>query len=369
MKNYIIAFFAALLCLAACAEKPTQIVTPDPPTLGTPGKRDYVWTVDTLYYPYGEQTSMESIWGSSATNVYAAGHEASGSSASMWKYDGKSWQKVGLNTQHGGVIEGPFDLHSVQGFDSTTIYAVGSRLYQTFSQTFPFMLDSSFIIKFDGKQWREEQLPARAEDLTCLTCDSKQNIWCGGYRGSIYHFDGLRWSLDTSAKKYTNEVYTNIGIRSIGVTAGQTMAMAMIFTISESSRILMSLILTDSGWAQSDSFVVENGKEKFGPFMWTSPSNQLYSSGSFGMYQYDGKSWNHFFQSDFGIWRVFGLRNEHIFAVGNYCSVFHFNGRDWSKISIPSPDPTLCLYGVWCTENEVFIVGHDDARSYVFHGK
>ena len=77
----------------------------DPPK----NPRDYVWTVDTLAYPGSIQTHMRSIWGSSVSDVYVAGFNASGG-GNMYHYDGEVWEVVGLHVSRGGNMTKAIDL-------------------------------------------------------------------------------------------------------------------------------------------------------------------------------------------------------------------------------------------------------------------
>ena len=60
-KTYlaILLFFSSLFILlnfSSCDDGPTE------PNV-EPGRRDYTWVADTLKVPYGEFTSLRSIWG------------------------------------------------------------------------------------------------------------------------------------------------------------------------------------------------------------------------------------------------------------------------------------------------------------------
>ncbi len=51
--------------------------TTEPPAEEGPktGKRDYVWSSDTLLYPNSFQTTMRSIYGTASNNDYIVGHK------------------------------------------------------------------------------------------------------------------------------------------------------------------------------------------------------------------------------------------------------------------------------------------------------
>lgn len=148
MKNLTGSIFILIIASVSfhCSEQPPEPKNND----FIPGKRDYIWTIDTLQYHPGGQTLLTSLRGSSSTNVYAVSHDAHAGNATMWHFNGEKWDIVGLLPAYGGQIEGPYDLQAIYGFDSTNIYACGNRIYQTFSSSPPYFLDSTFIIHFDG---------------------------------------------------------------------------------------------------------------------------------------------------------------------------------------------------------------------------
>ncbi|MBI5217140.1 MAG: hypothetical protein HY960_15395, partial [Ignavibacteriae bacterium] len=146
----VILLIILILVSFSCEEDETQ-----PDETPKPGKRDYTWTVDTLAYPGSFQTLMQDIWASSPTDVYVVGHNDQ-NRGQMYHFNGVQWSPVKLLViEGGGVTTGPIDLGAIYGFAANDIYAVGERIYQNPSPP-PNFLDSSLIIHFDGRQWKEE---------------------------------------------------------------------------------------------------------------------------------------------------------------------------------------------------------------------
>ncbi len=79
---------AVLACLSSCKKNPVGPIEPKDP-------RTYTWTIDTLAYPGSYQTIMQSIWGSSPSDVYVVGHN-DGGYGKMYHFDGKMWTPVVL---------------------------------------------------------------------------------------------------------------------------------------------------------------------------------------------------------------------------------------------------------------------------------
>lgn len=95
MKNYSLVFLSvvtvASLTFYSCKE---SITNPEP----QPGRRDYVWTVDTLNYP---NAPLYRLWANSPTDVWATSPGESGKNINH--YDGQKWSSYsvsGMNTPH-----------------------------------------------------------------------------------------------------------------------------------------------------------------------------------------------------------------------------------------------------------------------------
>ncbi len=57
-----------------------------------------------------------------------------------------------------------------------------------------------------------------------------------------------------------------------------------------------------------------------------------------------------------------------MFNINGFGGVRHFNGTDWYSYSLFETFPFRLLHG-WTDGKEVFIVGNDDIRSVILHGK
>ncbi|MFA4922585.1 MAG: hypothetical protein WC557_00135 [Ignavibacteriaceae bacterium] len=152
------------------------------PEQDIPGRRDYVWTVDTLKANPGDLFYMFSLWGSSPTDIWAVG-SADASDLSMWHYDGVSWTR--------NITRLSSSLMSVHGFAKNDVWASSSP---------------GGIYHFDGQQWSlsyANNIPGTHPGLDNIWGDSQSNIYAvgsidtvgGGYSGEIVHFDGSAWDI------------------------------------------------------------------------------------------------------------------------------------------------------------------------------
>jgi photosystem II stability/assembly factor-like uncharacterized protein len=98
-----------------------------------------------------------------------------------------------------------------------------------------------------------------------------------------------------------------------------------------------------------------------GKSVWgTSPTN-VYAVGSNSpFYQpilhYDGRTWLEIDTgSTEGLFDIWGLSEDYVFAVGDNGTILHYDGNTWSAMSSGSNED---LYGVWgSSQNDVFAVG------------
>jgi hypothetical protein len=92
-----------------------------------PGRRDYIWTVDTLNYPFA---TLYRIWGSSPNDVWAI--SPGDWDKSITHFDGNEWVSYG--------VSGMNTPHSIYGFASNLVY-IGTY--------------GGGIWKFDGNNWNQ----------------------------------------------------------------------------------------------------------------------------------------------------------------------------------------------------------------------
>jgi hypothetical protein len=364
-QKFVTIYLLAIIFLnLSCKEKPTEQTKED----FKPSKRDYTWTVDTLFYVLGGQVLLQSIWGSSPSNVYAVGHDAHGGIATMWHYDGKKWATVKLIPPYGGNIPGPFDLKAIYGFDSTNIYAVGSRIYQTFSTKPPYFLDSSFIIHFDGKVWNEINIKRSKGELTKINASSSLNIWCSGNPDYIYNFNGIEWKLD-SIPFYNKDsiAYTMNNSAILISSTGNPITISQIHNNNNGSFEYKFYKKNNSHWQAIDSFtnidVPKWGINTLGK----DNDGNIYSGGD-AIYQLRGDSWSQLFHPQYPIVKLWGTSKTNIFALSILGFVYHFNGIDWAELAIPS-NKNIDFHGVWGTNDEIFLSASDGNKTYMFHGK
>jgi hypothetical protein len=172
MKFLILVFFVstALLLLNNCdSTEPVDDLKP--------GRRDYVWTVDTI--PVANAV-MKDMWGSSPTDIWICG-DADDRRQSLWHYDGTN-------------------------FTPYNEYILSATSFCGFSQNNIWMATSTgWIWHYDGLSWKKDTvltLEGYNDVVIQQLCGTAQNnIYATGmanslddYRGVIARYDGNKWT-------------------------------------------------------------------------------------------------------------------------------------------------------------------------------
>ncbi|MFA4922586.1 MAG: hypothetical protein WC557_00140 [Ignavibacteriaceae bacterium] len=114
------------------------------PEQNIPGRRDYVWTVDTLNYPYN---TIIRIWGSSPTDVWAVS-PGGDLDKTIFHFDGNRWTTDGISR--------PISPSAIWGFASDNIFIGGmnGRIWENsgsgWRENAVLTKDGSTQIVFDG---------------------------------------------------------------------------------------------------------------------------------------------------------------------------------------------------------------------------
>ncbi|AFH50631.1 Hypothetical protein IALB_2928 [Ignavibacterium album JCM 16511] len=145
-----------------------------------PGRRDYVWTVDTLDT---QMNRIQSIWGSSPDNVWAVGPGGLNANEKLWHFNGNVWQP------YQQVL--PTAPECIYGTDQNNIWIGGS---------------DGKIFRFDGTSWNQVHSIIRSDTsgnwINDIVGKESNDIYAIGYayliqepkqRSFILHYDGVKW--------------------------------------------------------------------------------------------------------------------------------------------------------------------------------
>ena len=351
-----ILFLSAVLIIAL--QKCSSPTGPPPPVKPVKNPREYTWTIDTLFYPTGLQTSMYSIWGSSPDNMYTVGHSGD-IRGQAWHYDGKQWKDFYLPF---GVR---YSFRNVYGFSANDIWVVGGY-FGTRST-----VDSTFIMHFDGGSWKRINASG-GKIIETVWGSSPNDIWFGGINGTLFHWDGTsvkRDSLPIYIPKDADPFYNFNKI--YGKPSGDTF-----FLTSAPSGKSYLFLRKQENWSVIDSSAWFRNR------VWVSEKGDLYESGSGGFYKWTGYVWGNILGRFDGFTGGIGAASEsNMFIVGSGSTpesggkytglVYHYNGKDFYLYENLKLDGVI-FTDAWTDGTEVFIVGVTGEflqKTIILHGK
>lgn len=352
--TFIIRTIVLLIPITTTAWSCRKETPPEPPG-PNPGKRNYVWSIDTLAYPGSFQTNMRSMYATSSDNVYIVGHNDI-NRGKMYRYNGQQWSPVILTASEGGPIQGAIDLTAIHGSGPNDIWAVGEDTY--YDPLTGRFSDSSLIIHFDGTLWRKINMSKR-RSLWCVWVFSPTQVYAGGADGILYRYDGAQWTIFELGREFFFSSIT-------GISATQVYAMGhrndAVPPVDSSGSFLFRF--NGESWTIIDSVMFTPGAppQHFGLRL-TSHDGSVYSSGP-NIYKHESGVWTKLFDGPVATFSATGFNN--IIAVGE--SVFHFNGQDWYEyLQFRSSDGGY--WDCYISVEEVFVVGTNGFISFILHGK
>jgi hypothetical protein len=216
IKLIIAVVSICLLFISITCSSPTE-----PPSELEPGRRDYVWTVDTLKIPFN---FLSRISGTGTDDVWAVGSGGS-LSTTIWHYNGTFWSTDNVSRgfvprvifsfnkynvwsagtegkiwHYNGMWNKSFEFkkngwyigfEDIWGDEPTNLYAVG---YTDSSDT-----RKAIIVHYDGKSWKEKKIPEFPYAFIRIKKDIKGNgkyyllgnsFTDSGFLTSIFEYNG-----------------------------------------------------------------------------------------------------------------------------------------------------------------------------------
>lgn len=337
MKPYL--KFAATIflftILISCNSNPIE---PEP----QPGRRDYVWTVDTIN-PGNESLYLVKIWGSSANDVWAIG-SSSWSATSIWHYNGKRWSS-----------------------DSIPRYVQPFAIFGMYSSEVWLGNANSTIWKYNGSQWsRFGEYKVTGYDRTNINYfdgTSSNNIYGVGFadvynsnivKAIIMRYDGTDW-------RFLNIPETRVGFETVAIEI-KSNVLVMSGTVYDPSGFVAKVycwdgkelkeLLSGSGW----SFVTKLGDE-------------IYATLASKIYKYSDKQLT--------LWKEVSImgnnsniicgRSRNDFFIGSNNGIVHYNGTDFTTIF----QTGLTVQRGIAFENDIFFIGIDysKGKNYIIRGQ
>ncbi len=264
----------------------------------------------------GINNQIECLWGTSATDVFAAAH-----GATVLHYDGTAWSKVFQDIR--------FLNMGVWGSSASDVYVVGY---------------AASVFHYDGALW--SLITSGLSDmLSAVWGASPNDIYAVSWNGTIVHFDGVSWS--TMAKPATDGgLYGVWGASANGVYAvGASLALNHV-----------ALHYDGTSWSN-----MSTGLERHIESVWGVSGTDIYAAFQGNVFHYDGMRWTRIlYDAPISIWAIWGSSSTDIYFAGTdatdeHAAILHFDGTNWRLMRSPIPQ---VLHGLWgAPTGEVFASG------------
>ncbi len=312
------------------------------------------WSSDTL-------ANVESIWGTSPTNVYAVTN-----SGEVWHYDG-SWSSTPVHESSGG------NFHAIWGSGPDDIFVVGSD----FSDPDP----AGLIVHFDGTTWTPLTLPVKLSGpfgLLGVSGTSADDVFIvGGLTntlGFVLRYDGsVLYQMEIDASQPVEGIHVWPDGRAVAVSQFGTVfeyagsGWGTTTPDFEDKPVAVqaltngdTLILDRTGklWRGTrNKLAVETtfttaGVVAAGVFA-TSPAN-VWAVADDQLRHYDGTQWSTETVPNASLLRdVWSPGGDTVFVIDNFSGVHVRDGGVWTETSSVQP-----LYGITGrSATDVYAVG------------
>lgn len=340
LRNSLIIIFFSVIFIISSGISCEKFITA--PAIDLPGRRDYVWTADTISLKY-DMLRLNRLWGSSPQDIWAIGFGSS-NSLLVWHYDGKMWRTDSANR-----IPGP---EAIYGFAGNDVW-VGCG--------------ASSMWKYDGRNWYKHSTysyPGYDQtDISDLWGISPTNIYGVGAlvntanqqcKPAMIHYNGSKWEyLPTPDSMFTG--YMEIAIQ-------KNSGLIFIYGMKQKPGFTDKLIVYDG-----TSFTEIYSSRKITGYLDASDDDVYISIGQ-KIYKYiNGKLqvWKDFTGTKFfaRVW----ARREMDFFCGNTDGLGHYNGSDFQTIY----QTNLDIFDASIFEKDVFFLARDHVQnsSVIIHGK
>ncbi|MCP4346651.1 MAG: choice-of-anchor D domain-containing protein [Desulfobacterales bacterium] len=277
--------------------------------------------------PLPHDNNLRGIWGSSESDIFAAGDSV------IMHYNGSSWTTMKFDSLN--IYSG------VWGSSVSDIFVVGGEIY-----SYPFTIggseSKSVIMHYDGSSW-ESMNPDTPNYLSGIWGSSGSDVFAVGWYGTILHYDGSSWTdMGSGTSRFLYNVWGSSG--------------SDVFAVGENGTILH---YDSSSWTAMDS-----GTSRFLYDVWGTSGSDVFAVGENGtIIHYEGTSWT---ATDSGtlnqLTGVWGTSSSDVFAVGENGTILHYDGTSWTDMASGVSNHLEKVWG--SSGSDIFIAGSSRIDGY-----
>lgn len=293
---------------------------------------------------------LSGVWGTSSTNVYAVGHDGG-----IFHYDGTDWNVV----FSGSLVE----LHDVWASSATDVFVVG---------------DGGVIRHWDGTAWSSMDTPVLS-DLYGVWGSSATNVYAVGAGGTVLRYDGTAWAELTGVGA-TGTLHTVTGISDSRVMIAGTGAWrfdgsawtAMVHTLNPffyGATVDATGAIHAAGTAGSifrnasaDAWQITHSTAEVRD-VWAVSENLAFRVGAHGtILRFDGTGWVAMESpTTANLESVWAHDGQSVYAVGGEV-VLYYDGTTWGERALDLTGTFSGIHGRSLTD--VYVAGSDGVARY-----
>lgn len=353
-KLWVVVGLVTLLLASAGAAQAASSVHASPASC--------TWKLVSSPSPGTYSNYLAGVAATSTTDVWAVGNNQSNGVVSTLTehWNGTQWSVVASPSPPSEA-----QFNAVAHIPGTHQFWAVGQYFDTYWHT--------LIVKWDGTQWTLVPSPNVAQHfnfLSGVTAISRNDAWAVGsyYDGNTTttlteHWNGSQWSIVPSANP--GSFYNNLA-------AVAAVSSTDVWAVGEYENSSGEPTLTEHWNGKSWSVVASptpGSGANLTAITRVPGTNQLWAVGFYFpasgggqpslIEQWNGSSWSVVASPNPGagfndLYGVAAVGPNNVWAVGQYSPgevpiialVEHWNGSDWSQVSVPSPDAEDSLYGV-----------------------
>jgi hypothetical protein len=275
-----------------------------------------VWTSYASPAPHFSYEVLGSVWGSSRSNVFAAGN-----SGAIVHFDGTSWTKMESGTTENvlGVWgTGPNDVWAVSQFGT--------------------------ILHYNGSIWAP--VHEHEGELRGVWGASSNDVYVVGLSGVLLHYDGVSWSSLTVTSAHLSAISGRSG-GDVYVVGRRSESEGAMFHFDGTSWTDISAVITGSGPPPLNDVLAGSAGRVF------------VSRGDLDIrvHWFDGASWHASTQEQPTLRSVWAHSRDYAIAAGDDGEILRWNGTTWEPMASGAGVELHAAYGF--AENDVFVGARD----------
>jgi hypothetical protein len=259
------------------------------------------------------EIELQSVWGAAANDVFAVGSHIQSTAGAIMHFDGTAWTEM-TGPSLPPLSDAVIMWRSVWGSSGHDVYAVGARYQTAATPTTGLLRPTALVAHYDGTSWSEVELPSGNDrEILDVWGTSASNVYLvgdfqpgdGNDEGIILHFDGSSWTE------------TRYGSDGLHLKAAWGTGPNDIFAVGDEGTILH---FTGAGWVPMPTPITKAVHEIWG----SSPSDIVAVAARGIILHYDGTHWVQMLSpTDRDLFGVWGSGPGNVFATGVLGVILH----------------------------------------------